>query len=545
MIYNEDKALYNQFKKGDKQALEKIVKKYEKNLKYFILKYVKSIDAAEDIFQSVIIYILENKEKYDDQYSLKTYLYTIAKSKALNYIKKQEREILEENDKNILQTEEKLLEDIILSKQRQEKIINVMKKMNNEYQQVIYLTIIEGLSYEETGQVMEKSTSQIKNLLHRARKKMKQLLIEEKVIEMRNNKIIKILLWVVIVGAISSGAVYAAVKIYNKLNNNANLVPTYTGIMGSEDYNTIWVGTFNLVWNELMNEYVHGPVEFQEGNTPLVDELNKQGFRKEHLSEESYYIKYGPVSQKLKNQIEKDIKNKFGKTPDILKNINFNNADSFLIYSMLDKDFEFEVSFDRLYNAKFANSEDKVKYFGLNNSSKEDANQNIDILFYNNEAEFALKLNTKENDEIILYRTDENKSFNKYYEDIQTKTANYTGRKEFRKADELRVPYINIDTTIKYEELSGKHVKARNGFIIELAMQNVKFKLNETGAKLSSEAVLSGSYNSFEDEVPIHFYFDDKFILFMKEKDKELPYMSLKVDNTDVLEIDNTEPKYY
>ena len=82
MIFEEDKELYQKFKNGDKQAFERIVEKYEKNLKYFILKYVKTIDAAEDIFQSVIVYILENKEKYDDKYSLKTYLYTIAKSKS-------------------------------------------------------------------------------------------------------------------------------------------------------------------------------------------------------------------------------------------------------------------------------------------------------------------------------------------------------------------------------------------------------------------------------------------------------------------------------
>ena len=98
---------------------------------------------------------------------------------------------------------------------------------------------------------------------------------------------------------------------------------------------------------------------------------------------------------------------------------------------------------------------------------------------------------------------------------------------------------------IKYEELCGKHIKGKNGLLLELAMQNVRFKLNETGAKLSSEAVLSGSYNSFAGEPPIHFYFTDTFILFMKENDKDLPYMSLKVDNTDILEIDNTIPKYF
>ena len=54
----------------------------------------------------------------------------------------------------------------------------------------------------------------------------------------------------------------------------------------------------------------------------------------------------------------------------------------------------------------------------------------------------AIKLKTKEGDEIILYRTDDKKSFDEYYEDIKAKTKNYKGRTEFSEDDELRVPYV-------------------------------------------------------------------------------------------------------
>ena len=45
-----------------------------------------------------------------------------------------------------------------------------------------------------------------------------------------------------------------------------------------------------------------------------------------------------------------------------------------------------------------------------------------------------------------------------------------------------------------------------------------------------------GAYNSISmDEPAINFYFDDTFILFMKERGKNKPYLSLKVDNTEIL----------
>ena len=86
-----DKELYKEFLQGNKESFEKIVIKHKDAMIYFIQKYVKSIDIAEDLAQDVFVYILIHKKNYKFEYSLKTYLYTIAKSKALNYIKREKR----------------------------------------------------------------------------------------------------------------------------------------------------------------------------------------------------------------------------------------------------------------------------------------------------------------------------------------------------------------------------------------------------------------------------------------------------------------------
>lgn len=533
----EDKILYMEFLKGDKLALEKIIIKYKNNLMYFILKYVKNIELAEDIFQNVILYILEKKEQYDFKYSLKTYLYTIAKSKSLNCIKKNNSyTCLTEND--VFYEEERLLEDIILTEERREKIIKIMKKLNEDYQQVLYLTIIEGLSYEETSKIMDKTVSQIKNLVHRARIKMKKILIEERVIELKNNRIVKLLIWVIMIGVISSGTVYAAMKIYGSMKNKANLVATYTGRIGDTDYNSIWIGTFNLAWNELIEQYIHEDIKFNGENTELVNKLNRQDFKKDQISEDDYYIKVGQTSEILKEQILRDIKNKFTiEDSTVLKSIRFDNVstNSFTIYSLLYKQFEFLKPFDRLEDSKFGDSESLIKYFGINNSSDEELNKNVEVLFYYNKNDFSLKLKTKEDDEIIIYRTNKNQSFDEYYREIEEKSQKYEGSKEFDENDELRIPYINIDTIINYDELCGKFIEGTDALYIQNAVQNIKFILNESGGRIASEAGIKGEENSFTVELPRYFYYDNSFILFLKEENKEQPYMSLKVDNTDIL----------
>lgn len=76
--------------------------------------------------------------------------------------------------------------------------------------------------------------------------------------------------------------------------------------------------------------------------------------------------------------------------------------------------------------------------------------------------------------------------------------------------------------------------KNENGLYIANALQNVKFSLNEKGGNLTSESGIKSEYMSVVEKAR-YFYFNDEFVLFMKEKDKELPYFALKIDNLDVL----------
>ena len=135
----KDKELYQEFLNGNNEALNKILERYKNNLIYFISRYTKNIEASEDIFQDVVLYILEKKEIYNSKYSFKTYLYTIAKSRAINYIKKEKKYT---NIETIVDSyaDTKLLEEIIFSNERQKKIKEVIGNLKTDYQIVLYLT---------------------------------------------------------------------------------------------------------------------------------------------------------------------------------------------------------------------------------------------------------------------------------------------------------------------------------------------------------------------------------------------------------------------
>lgn len=171
-----DQELYYEFLDGKKDSFEEIVIKYKDKLIFFVQKYVKSIDVAEDIVQDVFVYILVHRVKYDFKYSLKTYLYTIAKSKAFNFMKREKKFIYTDS---IEQEEMQDLEEKVFESEKAKNLKNAIAKLNIKYQNAIYLADIENLSYKEIGNIMNKNTAQIKVLIHRARKSLEKVVRKE------------------------------------------------------------------------------------------------------------------------------------------------------------------------------------------------------------------------------------------------------------------------------------------------------------------------------------------------------------------------------
>jgi RNA polymerase sigma-70 factor (ECF subfamily) len=177
---NTEEQQYQRFLEGDKKAFEYLVLQYKDHLIYFINRYVMNIHTAEDIAQDVFVDIYIKKERYHFRYRFKTYLYTIARNKAVDYIRKQGRQIpmvdMERLHEEQME-EESLLEQLIWKEERQQ-LLDAIKTLNSNYQALIILIDLEELSYQEAGKVLNKTVPQIKVSLHRARKALKERLYE-------------------------------------------------------------------------------------------------------------------------------------------------------------------------------------------------------------------------------------------------------------------------------------------------------------------------------------------------------------------------------
>ena len=92
---------------------------------------------------------------------------------------KSEKKVLPITDYNNLYIENNDLEEIVYKNQKSNYIRKVINKLKPDYQAVICLASIEGFKYKEIAKIMGKNVGQVKVMLNRAKKKLKEKLEEE------------------------------------------------------------------------------------------------------------------------------------------------------------------------------------------------------------------------------------------------------------------------------------------------------------------------------------------------------------------------------
>lgn len=309
------------------------------------------------------------------------------------------------------------------------------------------------------------------------------------------------------------------------------IVPTMKDVVGE---NSAWCATFQLVWNDMQDNLVDGDIKFEKPSV-MVDNLNSQIFKENDISKEYYYKKCGLMTLSLKEEIENGIEKKFGEKSDILDLFDWEDrGNRYFFYSMLRRDFEFLNEFEILEKSNFKDTEN-VEYFGIENSEEIGLRNQVLVLYYENEDDFAVKLYTKSNDEIILATKDNGVNFEEIYNDIVQKTERFKGKTEFGKLDTLKIPNLNMDFLKEYEELAGNPFLLKDGTLaeIEKAIQTIQMKLDNKGGSIKSEAAMSVLKSAivFEESKPRNFSFNKDFVLFLKETNREIPYFGATVSD--------------
>ena len=175
---------YRRFLDGDESGIGEIVKEYKDGLIFYLDSLVRNVHTAEDLAVDTFVKLVAKKPRFHGKSSFKTWLYTIGRNVAMDWLRKQGRISPTSLDEvaNFLPDEADLERDYLQEEQR----IAVHRKMRTlkpEYSQVPYLVYFEGQTNAEVAAIMGKSKRQIENLLYNAKRALKEAMGREEIFD--------------------------------------------------------------------------------------------------------------------------------------------------------------------------------------------------------------------------------------------------------------------------------------------------------------------------------------------------------------------------
>lgn len=185
-----DSVLVKNSLQGDENAFKELTARYIKKIYNVAYRYLGNHQDAEDATQEVFINLFKNLDKYNPQYKFSTWLFKIAVNQSLyqyrtnknrNNKKADLKALFISDNKNDSKSENSIVnpEKIILRKEISQKIINALLQIDEKYRKILIYRHYMDFSYEEIQQITNTPLGTVKTKLHRARKKLKDLLQED------------------------------------------------------------------------------------------------------------------------------------------------------------------------------------------------------------------------------------------------------------------------------------------------------------------------------------------------------------------------------
>lgn len=170
---------YQRYLNGDDSGMAELVRDYRDGLLLYLNSYLHNLSLAEDCVQDTFIRLAVKKPAFRGQSTFKTWLYTVGRNIAVSCMRKAARRgdvLLDESDTLRAETD---LERAYLKEEQKITVRRALRRLNPDYQRVLYLSYFEDFCNADTAKIMGKSKRQIENLLYHAKKALRSELEKE------------------------------------------------------------------------------------------------------------------------------------------------------------------------------------------------------------------------------------------------------------------------------------------------------------------------------------------------------------------------------
>ena len=171
-----DAELVEKYRAGAEKAFTILVQRHTGAVYSFVARYVGGGSEAEDIVQDVFVKVWKHLGRFDIQRNFRTWIFTIAKNTALDWLKKKKAitfsELHTHDDTTLfeetLAADEPLPSDVFDTSRSQEELSTALSTLSADYRAVILLRLDSQLTFREIAEALGKPLNTVKSHYRRA-----------------------------------------------------------------------------------------------------------------------------------------------------------------------------------------------------------------------------------------------------------------------------------------------------------------------------------------------------------------------------------------
>ena len=174
-----DVGLVDEFKAGDISAFEEIISRYESKVMNLALRFTRNQEDAEEVLQDVFTTVYRKIDGFRGQSAFSSWLYRIVVNAAFMKLRKRKQTQTVSIDDLAPAVKQYCMErdavtnqhlhNVAISRELQEVLQRAIDRLPDQYRAVFVLRDVDGLSNQETGEILNLSIPAVKSRLHRSR----------------------------------------------------------------------------------------------------------------------------------------------------------------------------------------------------------------------------------------------------------------------------------------------------------------------------------------------------------------------------------------
>ncbi len=176
MSRDDDQALVESCRQGDRAAFEVLVRRYQRPLYNAAYRVLGNVDDANDITQVVFVRVLERLDEYDPQWRFFSWIYRIAINESINIRRHQGRETAMDETFDRAAPDAADPESHLQDGQRSNRVQRALMSMKAEQRVVLTLRHFSDCSYHEMAEILDIEEKTVKSRLFEARQQLAALL---------------------------------------------------------------------------------------------------------------------------------------------------------------------------------------------------------------------------------------------------------------------------------------------------------------------------------------------------------------------------------